>query len=79
MEKSLPVGYTHLEAGDVWKYGETTKGSGCYSLTSLQSANLVMEPIFFGTTEETKIQEKIMIYGYALINRKLPQGNKIFR
>ncbi len=74
---SIPTGYTHLNVGDVWKYGETSKGFSRYS--GLAESNLVMIPIFYGTIPEIKVQEKIMIYSYALINGKLPPGNKIFR
>ncbi len=35
--------------------------------------------IFPGNVIEIKIQEKIMIYGYAVSNGHLPPGNRIFR
>ncbi|NAS12904.1 RHS repeat domain-containing protein [Poritiphilus flavus] len=75
----LPTGQVFLKAGEVWKYGETTKGFGRYSGEFLKSGRLSMIPIFFGNAVEIKVQEKIMIYGYALMKGKLPPGNKIFR
>ncbi|BDB55419.1 hypothetical protein GENT5_17240 [Flavobacterium ammoniigenes] len=72
----------HLNAGDVWKYGETSSGMSRYSQSTLNSmvpGGVSMVPIFFGNQVETKVQEKIMIYGYTLMNGSLPPGNKIFR
>ncbi|AZA89069.1 hypothetical protein EG349_19785 (plasmid) [Chryseobacterium shandongense] len=71
-------GSTYLNAGDVWKYGETTT-SNRYSDNKLRAQGLVMNPIFYGNQTTIKVQEKIMIYGYFMINGTLPPGNKIFR
>lgn len=38
-----------------------------------------MNPIFYGNQTTIKVQEKIMIYDYFMINGTLPPGNKIFR
>jgi RHS repeat-associated protein len=69
-----------LNAGSVWKYGETT-GSR-YSDLKLQTmipGGVRMVPLFYGNQTEIKVQEKIMIYSYAMMNGSLPPGNKIFR
>ncbi|WP_155960770.1 RHS repeat domain-containing protein [Flavobacterium daejeonense] len=71
-------GTTYLNAGEVWKYGETTS-SDRYSQTYLNSMGLKIEPQFVGNQMQIKIQEKIMIYGYFFGNGALPPGNKIFR
>ncbi len=76
---SVPIGYTHLNVGEVWKYGETSKGFDRYPSAYLDGMGLTMNVIFTGTIPEIKVQEKIMIYGYVLVNGKLPPGNKIFR
>ncbi|UII31974.1 hypothetical protein LVD17_27175 [Fulvivirga ulvae] len=69
-----------LEAGEVWKYGETTKGFDRYTKAELSvGGSLVMVPEFFGNQMEIKIAEKGKIYGYAIANGTLPPGNKIFR
>jgi hypothetical protein len=71
-----------LNSGDVWKYGETSSATDRYSRSELNTmvpGGVYMEPIFFGNQVETKVQEKIMIYGYTLMNGSLPPGNKIFR
>jgi hypothetical protein len=71
-----------LNAGDVWKYGETSSGMNRYTdktLNNMVPGGVKMFPIFFGNQVETKVQEKIMIYGYTLMNGSLPPGNKIFR
>ncbi len=77
--KSVAAGYTHLNKGDVWKYGETTKGFSRYTLSELARGRLKMVPIFYGTVAQIKVQEKIMIYGYALMHGHRPPGNKIWR
>ena len=71
-------GTTYLNAGDVWKYGETTSPNR-YSQNYLNSAGLTMQRQFFGNQMQIKIQEKFMIYGYFFINGTLPPGNSIFR
>jgi len=76
---NVPIGVTRLNKGEVWKYGETTKGFGRYPAGYLEGLGVKMNPIFFGTTVEIKVQEKIMIYGYTIMNGQLPPGNKIFR
>ncbi len=71
-----------MNAGDVWKYGETTKGFGRYQQSELDGmvpGGVTMFPIFHGNVIEIKIQEKIMIYGYSMMNLHLPPGNRIYR
>jgi len=75
----IPTSYVHLDAGDVWKFGESTKPLDRYSLQQLNRADLTLVPLFSGTVPEIKAQEKIMIYGYFFLFGKLPPGNKIFR
>jgi hypothetical protein len=72
-------GLVSLNAGDVWKYGETTQGFDRYSQNFLTTNRLQMVPIFYGNVAEIKVQEKIMIYGYYFQNGTLPPGNRIFR
>ena len=72
-------GVVSLNAGDVWKYGETTQGFDRYSQNFLTTNRLQMVPIFYGNVAEIKVQEKIMIYGYYFQNGTLPPGNRIFR
>jgi RHS repeat-associated protein len=72
----------HLKPGDVWKYGETSKGFSRYSDNTLKNmvpGGVTMLPLFFGNVIEIKVQEKIMIYGHVLMKGSLPPGNKIFR
>lgn len=72
----------NLKAGDVWKYGETTNPTKRYSQSQLQNminGGVTQHNIFSGNVIEIKIQEKIMIYGYAVQHGHLPPGNKIFR
>jgi RHS repeat-associated protein len=69
-----------LNAGDIWKYGETTGTR--YSQSALDKmvlGGVKMFPIFFGNQVEIKVQEKIMIYAHAMSHGSLPPGNKIFR
>ena len=78
---NAPGGLTWLESGEVWKYGETTKGMSRYSdkyLTGI-GRGLLMIPEFFGTQIDIKVAEKAKIYSYAIGSGHLPPGNKIFR
>lgn len=70
----------NLRAGDVWKYGETTgKRYITTELENMVPGGVKKFDIFPGNVIEIKIQEKIMIYGYAVSNGHLPPGNRIFR
>ncbi len=72
-------GVRYLNQGDVWKYGETTRGKNRYSEDYLNKIGVDMLPIYYGNQIEIKIQEKIMISGYYFEHGQLPAGNKIFR
>ena len=69
----------YMKQGDVWKYGETTQGKGCYSRTSYEATHFKMQPLFYGTKTEILIQETIMLYWYYFQNGQLPPGNKRFQ
>ena len=73
-------GSVYLNAGDVWKYGETTRDDR-YSQKYLDNTGLglKMNPVYFGNQMQIKIYEKILIYNYFFSNGTLPPGNKIFR
>ena len=79
---SVRGGSVMLNAGDFWKYGETTQGFGRYTqkeLNTMVPGGVNMMPIFFGSQMDIKIMEKKMIYGHFFINGSLPLGNSIFR
>ena len=69
----------YLNAGDVWKYGETTQGEKRYSKAKLKNNNLEMEAIFHGSKTEILIYEKKMLIEYYYKHKELPPGNKIFK
>lgn len=69
----------YLTPNDVWKYGETTKGTDRYNRGFYKRENVMMNPIYYGNQIEIKIYEKRMIYGYVLRYGHLPPGNRIFR
>ncbi len=69
----------HLDAGDVWKYGETTNQQKRYSYNDLTVRHLAFKPEFVGTQMQAKIMEKCKIYAYFFIHGHLPPGNRIFR
>ncbi|AZA80831.1 sugar-binding protein [Chryseobacterium lactis] len=77
---SAPTGTTHLNAGDVWKYGETTSQNR-YSDSELKSIGPGVKQVneFSGTQRQIKMMEKAKIYNYFFQNGNLPPGNKIFR
>lgn len=72
-------GVTQLNAGDVWKYGQTTLPATRYSQPDLARAGLRYQTEFVGAQMQAFIQEKMKIYSYFLENGVLPPGNKIFR
>lgn len=73
-------GTTYLNAGDVWKYGQTTQGFGRYTQSKLESQGLQMLPITpSGNQMQVLIQEKYLIYGYFFLHGHRPPGNPIFR
>ncbi len=77
--KNVRGGTVHLNAGDVWKYGQTVNGAKRYSQAYLEEKKLRMQPIYWGNQMEILIHEKYMIYGYTIKYGTLPPGNKIFR
>ena len=74
----LPTGKVWLNAGEVWKYGETTS-SDRYDAAYLGREGVIFTPQFFGTQVMIKIEEKRKIYHHFFMNGSLPAGNKIFR
>ncbi len=72
-------GTMSLNAGDIWKYGETTNPSGRYSEKDLRAIGVRQINEFSGTQRQIKMMEKAKIYGYYFQNGQLPPGNKIFR
>lgn len=72
-------GSVFLNAGDVWKYGETIHPDSRYSQLWLKSNRLDKIIQAKGTQRQMKIEEKIKIYDYFCKNGHLPPGNKIFR
>lgn len=75
--RGMPV---TLNAGDLWRYGETTGNR--YSqqqLDSMVPGGVSIKPIYSGSQVEIKVFEKYMIYGHFFNHGSLPPGNKIFR
>jgi RHS repeat-associated protein len=72
-------GVRMLNAGDVWKYGQSINGSGRYSRAYLTSMGLTYTTEFRGSQMQTLIQEKFKLYGYYTEHGRLPPGNSIFR
>lgn len=71
-----------MEAGEVWKIGETTQGNNRYTdnwMSSIGEGGISMYRIYYGNQREIKIYEKTMIFGYYFQKGHLPPGNKIFR
>jgi RHS repeat-associated protein len=68
-----------LGPNDVWKIGQTTHGTDRYKKESYEFKNFQMVPIYWGTTTELLIMEKIYLYSYAFQHGHLPPGNRIFK
>lgn len=71
-----------LNAGDIWKYGETTIGQQRYSSDKLESmvpGGVTRKDIYYGNQVQIKVMEKYLIYGHYFNHGELPPGNKYFR
>lgn len=69
-----------LNAGDVWKYGKTTIDNR-YSqkkLSGTVQGGVTLQGLFYGNNIQIRIQEKIMLFGHALLYGQLPLGNYRF-
>ncbi len=77
--RNVRGGTVYLNAGDVWKYGETTDPNGRYSQAWLDNNNLLFTPEYYGNQYECKAVEKAKLLKYFKDNWTLPPGNKIFR
>lgn len=67
-----------MEAGEVWKYGETANGPGRYINAQLSyqlgGNRLEMVVEYSGTKKGTLLSEKVKIYAYLATYAKLPPG-----
>lgn len=70
-------GTSFLNAGDIWKFGQTTSANRYYD-SVLNKAELQQINLFSGNQVEIRVQEKIMIYSYFIEQGTLPPGNSIF-
>lgn len=69
----------YLNAGDVYKYGQTTDPAGRYSRAELATLGVSYQTEFRGGQVQALVQEKLKIYSYFIIYGTLPPGNRIFR
>jgi hypothetical protein len=74
----LPV-KVYLQAGDVWKYGESTDIKNRYDNGYLKQEGVTITPLFSGNQVQLKAMEKFLLYGYFFQNGQLPPANKYFR
>ncbi len=72
------TGVIQLNAGDVWKYGITSKDNR-YSPISLGTLQLRKIPISSGSYYRARTQELGLTYNYTIDNKRLLPENKIFR
>jgi RHS repeat-associated protein len=76
---STSTGEMYLNAGDVWKYGETINPTTRYSETFKNGVGVYQEDQFWGNQIQIKVAEKTRIYSYFVTHGFLPPGNKVFR
>jgi len=76
---SQPTETMFLNAGDVWKYGETINPTTRYDQSFLNGIGVRQDDQFWGNQIQIKIAEKTKIYSYFETHGHLPPGNKIFR
>jgi RHS repeat-associated protein len=75
-----PVGSVFLNKGDIWKFGQTTRGPARYSATWLEDTGLVFRPEFKTPSFKEVLQvERQRIIQYEQTFGNLPPGNKIRR
>ncbi|MEM9339710.1 MAG: RHS repeat-associated core domain-containing protein [Bacteroidota bacterium] len=83
--KRAPTGSVQMNAGDVWKIGETTQWDSStqtqyrYSDQWLRDNNLIFIREYEGNVFQIKSVEKLKLIQYSISNFDLPPGNKIFR
>ena len=68
-----------LNAGEIWKIGESINGVGRYSSSFYRAYGLNYQTEYIGGQLQMKIVEKLMLGGYVLEYGNLPPGNRIFR
>ncbi len=71
-------GTMNLNAGDIWKIGETTLANR-YTQVEMERERVEQFNEFSGNQVEIKVVEKVKIYAYFAAHGHLPPGNKIFR
>jgi hypothetical protein len=76
---TLATSTTYLNAGEVWKYGETINPTTRYDQSFLNGLGVRQLNEYWGNQLQIKIAEKTKIYSYFAIHGHLPPGNKIFR
>jgi len=75
----------YLNAGEIWKIGETmqydasSKKQWRYSTAELNGWNVEFTPEFSGAKKAIVAMEGLKIIGYVTINGNLPPGNKGFK
>jgi hypothetical protein len=74
-----PQGGIWLNAGDVWKYGQTMNPTTRYSQAFLRQWNLGYQPQYSGTRQQAMSAEKAQLLRYVVEFDELPPGNKITR
>ena len=76
---SKSTGTMSLNAGEVWKYGETINPGTRYDQGFLNGLGVRQRDEFWGNQIQIKVAEKTKIYSYFVNHGHLPPGNKIFR
>jgi len=70
---------TFLNAGEIWKIGESVNGSGRYSSSFYNALGIDYQTEYVGGQLQIKIMEKQLLMRYVLEHGRLPPGNRIFR
>jgi hypothetical protein len=72
----IPVGWKHLEAGEIWKIGTTINPQKRYTQKFLSDNNLRMVEEFAGPYQAVLFMERMKLLNYIVGNGDLPPGNK---
>jgi hypothetical protein len=69
----------YLNAGDIWKVGESINGEGRYSSSFYLALGVGYQTEYVGGQLQIKMMEKTFLTRYVLEHGRLPPGNFIFR
>jgi hypothetical protein len=76
---NLRGGTVFLNAGEIWKIGQSLNGPGRYPAGVYRSLGLTYNTEYVGGQLQITMVEKLRLAGYVTTHGQLPPGNRILR